>query len=272
MLNCKYCGIECKNKAGKTLHERHCESNPGRVVFNSKTNSYQELYCKYCGKLCFNLNSLQNHERLCKANPNHKIHNSTGKPRLDLRGKPSWNKGLTKATDSRICEQAERLSKRYKDGELVGSQKGRCLTVEERQRISLYMKQSPNTGGIRQGSGRGKHGWYNGFFCDSTYELAYIIYNLDHNIPFKRSQLKYPYTYDGKVHTYHPDFELEDGSLVEVKGYYTEQVQAKIDSVKDRKIVLLMEDDLGYAFDYVKQHYTFDKLEDLYNGVKSGGL
>ena len=72
------------------------------------------------------------------------------------------------------------------------------------------------------------------------------------------------YTYQGEKHKYYPDFELEDGSLIEIKGYVNGQVYAKLNSVKDRPIKMLTIKDLKYAFDYVKENYTYDKLEDLY--------
>lgn len=277
MYNCKYCGKECKNKAGKTIHEKYCESNPERIVFQSKTNAYQELHCKYCGKLCLNINSLRNHERLCKSNPNREIHSSTGKPRLDLRGKPSWNKGLTASTDVRMANNRLKAidgickAKQLDPTKFTGKAKSAEAEATRKKKISNTMKSNPNAGGLRHGSGRGKKGWYNGFFCDSTYELVYVIYNLDNNIKFKRSKLKYQYTYNNELHNYYPDFEMEDGSLVEVKGYYNDKVQAKINSVTDRTIILLLEEDLQYAFEYVKENYTYDKLEDLYNGIKASG-
>ena len=167
---------------------------------------------------------------------------------------------------------SETLKHLYKSETIISKQKNKPRTEEEKQKISQTMKNNPNAGGLRHGSGKGKKGWYNGFFCDSTYELVYVIYNLDHNIRFKRSKLKYQYEYNNEIHNYYPDFELEDGSLVEVKGYYNKQVEAKINSVNDRKITLLMQEDLQYAFEYVKENYTYDKLEDLYNGIKHGGL
>ena len=39
-------------------------------------------------------------------------------------------------------------------------------------------------GGKRHGSGRGKKGWYKGYYCDSTWELAWVIYQLDHGVKF----------------------------------------------------------------------------------------
>ena len=144
--------------------------------------------CKYCGKECKNANSLSNHQRLCKLNPNPKLNSPLAHKR---KGTPSWSKGLTKETNIILANKAKRISNKYKNGELVSHQKGKSRTAEEKQKISDTMKSNPKAGGLRLGSGRGKKGWYNGFFCDSTYELVYVIYNLDNNIYFKRSKLKY---------------------------------------------------------------------------------
>lgn len=235
--------------------------------------------CKYCGRECKNPNSLRNHERLCKSNPNRQTPSAQGRhtPRPDLRGKPSWNKGLTASTDNRVANNRlkaiEGISKAKQQDPTKFSGRAKSVEAEDarKRKISSTMKSNPNAGGLRHGSGRGKKGWYNGFFCDSTYELVYVIYNIDNKIKFKRSKLKYQYIYNNEFHNYYPDFEMEDGSLVEVKGYYNDKVQAKINSVMDRDITLLLEKDLQHAFDYVKEHYTYDKLEDLYNGIKHGG-
>ena len=64
---------------------------------------------------------------------------------------------------------------------------------------------------------------------------------------------------------YYPDFELEDGTIVEIKGYDNGTTEAKIDSVKDRPIKVLYKNDLKYAFDYVKESYKYKDLKDLYD-------
>jgi len=122
-----------------------------------------------------------------------------------------------------------------------------------------------NSGGLRHGSGRGKKGWYKGYYCDSTYELAYVIYNIDNNVNFKRSEIVIPYSYKNKNHNYHPDFE-NNSTLIEVKGYHTEQVDAKIKATKEAgyNLQMLYKDDLKYAFDYVKDNYKYKNIEDLY--------
>jgi Zn finger protein HypA/HybF involved in hydrogenase expression len=75
--------------------------------------------------------------------------------------------------------------------------------------------------------GGGKKGVYKGFALDSTYELAYLIYHLDHNIPIKRSSLKIKYTYKDTERIYNPDFEV-DSMIIEIKGFFSKQAKEKI--------------------------------------------
>lgn len=87
---------------------------------------------------------------------------------------------------------------------------------------------------------------------------------MDNSIEFKRCERVYTYTYNGKQHRYYPDFELADGTLIEIKGYHTKRVDAKTASVTDRSINVLYEKDLAYAFDWVRAHYQFKDISDLY--------
>lgn len=105
-----------------------------------------------------------------------------------------------------------------------------------------------------------KCGYYKGIYCGSTYELVYTIYNLDHNIPFERNKKGFPYEYKGKTHHYYPDYITPDG-YVEIKGMWTDKVDAKIAAV-DEPIKILYKKDLKYAFDYVSEIYL--------NGKKTG--
>lgn len=114
-----------------------------------------------------------------------------------------------------------------------------------------------NGGGYRQGSGRGKKGWYRGYFCDSSYELAYVIYNIDHSIKFSRNTQKFPYEFEGCRKHWIPDFILEDGTFVEVKGYETPQVLAKINSFPSR-LIYLKQKDMSHIFEYVIAKYGKD--------------
>ena len=122
-------------------------------------------------------------------------------------------------------------------------------------------------GGYRPGSGRSKSGYYKGIYCGSTYELCWVIYNLDHSIPFTR--------FTGcLVHNevkYYPDFLLEDGkTIVEIKGYEANETVDIKTGVAERHgytVKVLRKKDLQPIFDYVSQTYT-KKYHSLYDGYK----
>lgn len=135
-----------------------------------------------------------------------------------------------------------------------------CLSV-----IHKNTRPPITPGGYRHGSGRGKHGWYKGFYLDSTYELAYVIYCLDHNIEIKRNKKYYEYNdKDGKRKKYYPDF-IVDGNLVEIKGYYTYNLNEKLAAV-DEPIQVMFADDLKHVFEYVenKTGLAVKELHALY--------
>ncbi len=106
-----------------------------------------------------------------------------------------------------------------------------CKEHEMQARILSFKataKNSNKVGGIRRGGGYGKHGWYKGYWCDSSWELAWVIYNLDHGIKFERCKEKFEYEFEGKKYHYYPDFKLEDGTYVEIKGYETPRWKTKL--------------------------------------------
>lgn len=70
----------------------------------------------------------------------------------------------------------------------------------------------------------------------------------------KRNWKRYPYVFEGKNKSYTPDFRV-DGKLVEIKGYHTKQVQAKIESVKDEELCVLYYSDLEHMMNYVDEKY-----------------
>lgn len=84
-------------------------------------------------------------------------------------------------------------------------------------------------GGYNPKGGRGKKGRYKGVWCDSSWELAWVIYAVDHNLEFKKNTEKFPYEFNGETLYYIPDFILANGEYVEIKGYQTDQVSAKIE-------------------------------------------
>lgn len=125
------------------------------------------------------------------------------------------------------------------------------------------------SGGAREGSGVGKSGHYKGIFCNSTWELMWVIYSLDHNINFKR----FPYQLKNKEIVYLPDFLLiDENKIIEIKGYVDneEKLKKKIILAKEKgfKIEILYKKDLEYTFEYVKNNYVYKNIEELYDNYK----
>src|ERR1035437_5250674 len=104
---------------------------------------------------------------------------------------------------------------------------------ERRNRISNTCKVNKKSGGLRKGSGRGKRGTYKGYWCDSSYELAWVIYHIDHNIKFVRNLEKFKYYHNNEEKNYIPDFIIND-VYYETKGYDDGTVEYKLDRKSTR--------------------------------------
>lgn len=109
-------------------------------------------------------------------------------------------------------------------------------------------------GGFRAGSGSSHKGWYKGVFCASTYELAWVIYHLDHDTAFERCRLVFEYAEGRK---YHPDFFIEPGRVIEIKGYVTEITHVKAQAVRDQgySFELVTKQELLPMFAYIERAY-----------------
>lgn len=118
-----------------------------------------------------------------------------------------------------------------------------------------------STGGYRPGSGRGKSGWYRGIWCDSSYELCYLMYCLDHNISITRNKVRYPYVdIEGKSRNYIPDFIINATCTIEIKGYKEPNFDLKIAACPN--ITVLFKDDLKKEFEYVERVYGKDFISN----------
>lgn len=124
---------------------------------------------------------------------------------------------------------------------------------QRREKISNTMKLNPKSGGYRKGSGRGKKGTYKGYWCDSSYELAWVIYHIDNNIKFERNTEKFIYTYKGEKKYYIPDFIL-NGVYYEIKGYEDDKVSCKLNCFP-YEINILYKENMKNIFNYVENKY-----------------
>lgn len=226
-FQCPICG-QILSKCAETTHARRHKNHPETFEIPKYRINHDGLDCQFCGKACKNNNSLRNHERLCKMNPNRQF---TPIDNFNNVGRTAWNAGLNKFIDERVAQYSEKIR--------VANEAGRC------------------------GPGTTKRGIYQGFVCDSRWELAFVIYCLDHDIPLSRySGSGYDYVYENEVHTYYPDFVIND-TIIEVKGYCPESVFNKIGAVNDMPVVLLKYNELLPVFSYIRTRYHKDVTKDI---------
>lgn len=224
------------------------QSSPSSLLIN----------CPFCDKLCKNQISLKAHEAVCKNNPNRHLtkYEKYGEIEgFNNKGRIPWNKGLTKETDERVLKSANT----YIENEKLGLHKSHSFprTSEQREKLSIIMKEIYSNKDVSV-AGRSKMGWYKGVYCNSSWELAYVIYNLDHNIKFIRNKRGFKYIYNGSEHTYFPDFYLiEDSTYVEIKGYKDSKAEAKINQFND-KLIVLQYPEMEPILEYVITNYGED--------------
>lgn len=209
--------------------------------------------CPYCNK-DFHKNGIGTHiyrnhtEEGKKHNPNKGYENGT---------RTVWNKGKKFSQSTK-----EKISK---------SLTGRKLSKEHRQNLSIALKNSTIVGGCRKGSGIGKSGWYKNYWCDSSWELAFVIYNLEHNIPFKRNTEKFSYQFKGQNFNYYPDFIINNNEYIEIKNFDTEKTIAKY-KYFPYKLTILYGEHMEKYLTYVINKYGNDfyrlydnNIIDIYN-------
>lgn len=144
-----------------------------------------------------------------------------------------------------------------------GTGKGSTPEKEMQRKKKLSEAAITNkSGGYRKGSGIGKSGWYHKIWCDSSWELAFVIFNLEHNIPIKKNWKRFPYSYKEKVFSYIPDF-IVNNKFVEVKGYETEEFKEKIRQFPNTIKIIGGKEIIKYL-DYVTKKYGKNFIE-LYN-------
>ena len=118
-------------------------------------------------------------------------------------------------------------------------------------------------GGYRENSiKRFKSGNYKGIHCDSSWELAFLVYYLEHNLYIERCKEIRKYIYKDKEHKYIPDFVTDEG-IIEIKGYKVNGYKEKQKYNPDIKV--LYKDDLITILNYVRNKYGNKFWEVLYD-------
>ena len=231
----RFCSRQCANsrvkseesklKVSETLHNNALmlyNTNPVNCVTCGNPLPYEKRHLNYCSKDCIP-------KPVRKVDRESKYYNS---PRYcELCGSiiPYQHRHRTYCNDEcRYKALSIKQRKNYKEGKLDH------ITVNH-----TY-----------------KYGTYKGVSCDSSWELAFVIYNIEHNINFIRNKtISFEYQYKGETHNFFPDF-IVDGTFVEIKNRHSELTDCKINDIpKDVKFKILYSKDIKKYLDYVFDKY-----------------
>ena len=245
MFKCTKCNNEYQTKAAKSNHEKFC----GTPKKSTRKEKIVNRNCPKCNMIIFT--SYDIHVKSCDGFG----------PRRRKTGKKlkSSLKGITFDElygKERSLEIRSKLSKSLTDKKMW---ENKTHTQETKNIISARMKLNPNSGGVRKGSGRGKSGWYKGNWCDSTWELAWVIYNIENSIDFERNNEGFEYIHNGETKRYYPDF-IIGNEYYEIKGRRNyesldDKDKAKIDSFNYGVLNVLYSKEIKPYIDYAILKY-----------------
>lgn len=274
---CKYCGKEFETGRELGTHYLKCLQNPNRdaiiskaasthrerngkhlftvncavcgkeyEVFVSNKEYLQGKYRKCCSKLCSN--------RLTKMNSNQSELNQKRSDTLKLYYKDKRKTYICQHCGNVYVRTADNRSFRYCSDD--------CMRAERHKKLS-ELAIANQVGGLKPETTHSyyKRGYYNNIWCDSSWELAFVIYCLDHDMTIQRNDDYFEYLYDGKIYKFYPDF-IVNGKLVEIKGFYTLKNKAKKEQYPD--IEFIDKDKIQPYLDYAIQKYG-SNFTDLYN-------
>jgi predicted nucleic acid-binding Zn ribbon protein len=284
MYTCPDCPKSYENKQSYVSHRRHCKLHQQGltiwdVMSQERKDAFREgadsarnhdpmplcLVCgtpvnereaKYCSSKCFR-----------SAQPSHARSEETrAKISSALKGRKVGGRVTFRDTpilSEKFCpECGKEFQPRTKKSKYCSQECSRKGVAKANKGRKQYWK----SGGYREGSGRSKSGWYKGYFCGSTYELIFLVYNLEHGIPIKRCYCSLDYIFQGKQRKYHPDFEV-NGLMHEVKGFWTDQSKSK--SEQHPEVIVVGKSDIkSMKSNTFLRDKTYTELVALLEGAK----
>lgn len=273
MKVCKFCGISYGIGHGsfcsKSCHAKHASSK----VKNHKCgwpvaykNDGKEWICHYCGETIIGTLNIRKHKSVEIKNTVIIFVNIVEK---------NLNLPVKLVLMPYIAQKNPDYEKLRSNINKKLSEAGKNCSTELRQHFSELAKKQ-GLGGYTftkdetRGKLNAKSGMYKGIWCDSAWELAYMVYNLEHNIHFEKNHKGFEYfsTYDNKIHKYYPDFLLDEFTFVEIKGWMNESAKIKIEEFRKNnpnlKLIVLTHIEIKPYIDYVIDKYGEKYYEVLY--------
>lgn len=131
---------------------------------------------------------------------------------------------------------------------------------------SICKKKWHSLNNTRQNKTFGKCGYYNGIYCGSSWELAFLIYNIDLGKDIRRCDLTFDYFMNEQERIYFPDFLMEE-KIYEIKGRELDDVAFKTQAVIDAgyQIELIRKKEITPIIKFLKEKYKVRDLTELYD-------
>lgn len=280
---CKYCGHISKNLSGLNYHinVKHLKITKVKIKYKlcnicnkeiwigsynkhiikckqKQIKNNKSYYCEKCGKF---VTKKYGSGRFCSQKcANSRILSKETKQKISnaVKKNPSgWNSLKSRLNKKQNFEK--RKQEYYKNpnkckicGKILDYKRKNAKTCSSKKCLHII---NVKNGGYKKHSRKGNAGYYKGIYCDSTYELIFLIYCLDHNILIKRNKKYFLYNYNNKVHKYYPDFIINNRMLIEIKNFYSDIAEAKLKATTD-PIKVLYGKDLIKIAKYVSNKYN----------------
>ena len=227
-------------------------------------------FCKQCGK------QIANHKTFCNSSCaaifNNKERGARSEETKRKIGQTLKERAIK--LNAEHAEQIKELPVVFRVCECCGNKfevkrttrnrltRAKFCSDECRNKFLSDINKEMGSGGFREGSVKNyKSGWFNGIHCDSSWELAFLIWHKDHNIDVKRCCETRYYIINEKKHKYFPDFVVND-KIYEIKGINDDINKAKQEYNPD--VVFLYREDVEKYINYAKETYgNFIKLYDI---------
>ena len=279
---CKYCGKEFEKSTQLGSHVIRCRSNPNyseiqnlisRKTKEKREKRYPKLDFKFVCPVCGNeyiVNMTQRtyergkYKHTCSSACAHLLSaKNTDLDKKNIKISNSLNDRIEGLKEQgifysiRICENCgkEYTFKDYKSPKYCCKD---CGLIAKQRKLSVAAVKN-KFGGLNPETTHKsyKRGYYKGIWCDSSWELAYLLYCFDNNISVERNNKYFEYEFEGKIYKFYPDF-IVDGKLVEIKGFYTPKNKVKLEKFPnvlfiDRKLI---QPYLKYAIEHYGKNFT----------------
>lgn len=270
---CKYCGQEFEEGRQLGSHYLHCIKNPKRKdIIEKVANKRRErgekikrtLICEYCG----NSYELYLSDKEFESKKYRKCCSKVCSSKLTL---AHSNKEILNYHRSESLKNYYKENRKHYICECCGKDytldmyysfkycSKLCSDKSKSKKLSNSAKRN-NFGGYNELSiNKCYQGWYHGIHCDSSWELAFILWNELHNNKIQRYTSYFLYEYKGKQYKYYPDFIVNDKDIYEIKGYYSSRAKAKHE--QNPNIILLLRNDLIPIIEEVEKIYGKDFIK-----------